>query len=127
MPRSTRSHVLLISRAPEVHHDLIRSLHLEGHRVLAARRPSDAIVLLRRHPAFVFVDVTSNGCLTLPLVRAINRNACSACVAIHSGNLESADPTALHLSVDGFWRAGEALWEKTPASGHSTQLSCALN
>ncbi len=128
MPPANRASILLISRAPELHHELIRTMHLAGYVVCAARRAPDALALLRRHPAFVFVDLTANACLTPALVQAINRESGSKRVAIHSGDLESAGAPATRLTVDGFWRAGQTpdAMAQAPIS-RPTHLSIALN
>ena len=123
MPCRPRFNVLLISRAPEMHEDVIRSLHRRGDRVATARRASDALALLRRRPEVVLVDLVMGACLTTPLVRALNRAGRSSVFALHGGSLEAIEETALGLSVQGFCRPGDLEFGALPSSGATTSAS----
>lgn len=108
MPRPSAFHVLLISRAPEMHREAIRSFRRQGNRVAAARRASHALALLRHRPELVLVDLALGASLTPSLVRALNRkNGSSIVVALHDGHLEAVDGPTSHLAVHGFCHVGD--------------------
>ena len=118
MPRSHGFHVLLISRAPEMHRDAMRSLRRQGNRVAAARRASHALALLRHRPELVLVDLALGASLTPSLVRALNRKrGSSLVVALHDGRLEALEGPSSHLAVHGFCHVGDLAPGASPMGG----------
>lgn len=107
MSRSPGLHVLLISRAPQMHRETLRSFRRQGNHVAAARRASHALALLRHRPELVLVDLALGACLTPSLVRALNRRGSSLVVALHDGRLEGLDGASSHLAVHGFCHVGD--------------------
>lgn len=107
MPRSPGLHVLLISRAPEMHRDAIQSFRRQGNQVASARRASHALALLRHRPELVLVDLALGASLTPTLVRALNKRGSTLVVALHDGRLERLDGPSSHLSVHGFCHVGD--------------------
>jgi len=108
MARKTRFHVLLITRVPEMHRDVIRSFRLQGAQVFVARRASHAVTLLSTRPEMVLVDLALGSCLSPLLVRALNdRKGSTRVVALHAGSLELVGESATDLNVHGFFRLGD--------------------
>ena len=117
MPRSSAFHVLLISRAPEVHREAMRSFRRQGNHVAAARRASHALALLRHRPELVLVDLAMGASLTPSLVRALNKRGSSIVVALHDGRLEDLDGASTHLAVHGFCHVGDLGPGASPIGG----------
>ena len=112
--RASRFHVLLISRVPEEHREVLRSFRRAGAHVFFASSPLRAVSLLRLQPELVLVDLAHGATLNPALVQALNqRDRAMLVVALHNGSLESVDEHATELSVHGFCRpddlAGGAL------------------
>lgn len=116
MPRSHGFHVLLISRAPQVHREAIRSFRRQGNQVAAASRASHALALLRHRPELVLVDLAMGASLTPSLVRALNERG-SLVVALHDGRLEGLDGPSSNLAVHGFCHVGDLTPGMTPMGG----------
>lgn len=102
MSRSPGLHVLLISRAPQMHRETIRSFRSQGNHVAATSRASHALALLRHRPELILVDLALGAGLTRPLVRALNRRGSSLVVALHDGRLEGLDDASSRLTVHGY-------------------------
>ena len=110
--------VLLLSRAPDQHLDVVRSFRRQGASVRVATRPGQALALLRREPALVLVDLAFGARLSPALVRTLNSEARRPLVlALHDGSLENVDDEATALSVDGFCRARELAVHARNATG----------
>jgi CheY-like chemotaxis protein len=108
MPRASRHHVLLISRAPEAHRALLHQFRRTGAQVFFARNAARAISLLGLCPDLVLVDLAIGAELSPALVQSLNRPSGSTLVvALHDGHLETVDEHACHLSVQGYCRAAD--------------------
>ena len=118
MATPTRSFVLLLSRAPSQHMEVIRSFRRSGATVSTAMRPERALALLRRVPSLVLVDLAHGARLTPALIRALNSGRRRPVVlALHDGSLEHVEAGATSLSVDGFCRANELAAHARIATG----------
>jgi hypothetical protein len=95
----------------------VRSLRGHGATVSVARRPTEAMRMLRRAPTLVLVDLVYGPGLDRRVVRALNRaRRETLVVALHDGRLDTFTDQVEHLSVDGFCRLGD--WQ--PRGGPPT-------
>ncbi|MEO5619196.1 MAG: hypothetical protein ABIS67_15610 [Candidatus Eisenbacteria bacterium] len=106
MPPAPHFRVALLSRAPGEHRAVVESFRRSGASVQIAASPAQALAVLRRLPELVLVDMAYGACLTLAVIRLLNRKQGSALVvALHGGALEHVVDDARHLSVHGFCRS----------------------
>lgn len=128
MPRTSRFHVLLISRVPEEHREVVRSFRRSGADVLVAARPARALSLLHLRPELVLVDLAHGCALSPALVRELNRqNDARLVVALHDGCLETAAADATELSVHGYCRAGDLAAGNLAATGAAFPASLTVH
>jgi DNA-binding response OmpR family regulator len=118
--------VLLLSRLPEAHEELLRALTTRGIPVSVVRDPRRALRALRRTPVVVLVDLVHGAGLDRISVARLNRDrGHSLVVALHQGAFGDDLGELADLSVDGYCRAGN--WQPIaglagrPAS-HAPQL-----
>jgi hypothetical protein len=80
-------------------------LRARGVIVRVASEPGDALVLLRRRPQLVLVDLVHGPGLNASVVAELNRTPRTAhVVALHDGCIDSHLDQVEHLAVDGFSR-----------------------
>jgi len=104
-PAPAALQALLLSVQPggcAPHLDMLRA---RGVIVRVATDPGDALVLLRRRPHLVLVDLVHGPGLNASVVAELNRSPRTArVVALHEGCLNSHLDEVEHLAVDGFSR-----------------------
>ena len=99
--------VLLLSRLPEAHEELLRALTTRGIPVAVVRDPTRVLSALRRTPVVVLVDLVHGAGLDRASVARLNRDrGQSLVVALHQGAFGDALGELANLSVDGYCRAG---------------------
>ena len=115
-PSNDVREVLLLSVLPDRCVARLDSLRSPGITVRAARRPGRALVLLRRRPGLVFVDLVHGPGLDPRVVSVLNREPRAArVVALHEGRLDAFHDQAEHLTVDGFCRLADHAEAPPPA------------
>jgi DNA-binding NarL/FixJ family response regulator len=106
MRRPRRCRVLLLSRAPHAHSELIVRLRRRGAEVRIPGSAERALALLDAGPDFLLVDLVHGAGLTPHLVDHINRQrAATVVLALHDGSFGRYHDEALDLSVEGFCHA----------------------
>ncbi len=107
---SPRFRVLLMSRAPRVHLEVVHSLRRADAEVRIATGPARALALLRHAPELVLVDLAHGAGLNTTVVRMLNRpRGATLVLAMHEGNLEHAEPAVSQLCVDGYCRPSDLI------------------
>jgi hypothetical protein len=116
--------VLLLSRFPEAHEELLRALELRGIPVAVVRDPTRDLRDLRRHPGVVLIDLVYGAGLDRSSVERLNRErGRSLVVGLHHGALDDALGELADLSVDGYCRAEN--WQ--PIAGLAGRASSYLS
>jgi hypothetical protein len=98
--------VVLLSRAPHLHMEMLESFRRSGAAVEIGTRPAQAAALVRRSPELVLVDLVHGACLSPQVIRMLNRRGSSTLVvALHEGTLDRLAEDATQLVVHGFCRS----------------------